>query len=99
MATTNNMTFKIAGAAGQGVESSGAGFVRRSPGGLHIFGLARLHVTHPGWPELFPSARPLSSPCYVTRMQCTFCFPSTRRRWRPIRMTWSREAESSTTRD
>lgn len=40
MTTTNNMTFKIAGAAGQGVESSGAGFAQAlSRGGLHIFGL------------------------------------------------------------
>jgi 2-oxoglutarate ferredoxin oxidoreductase subunit alpha len=36
----NNMTFKLAGAAGQGVESSGAGFVGAlAKGGLHIFGL------------------------------------------------------------
>ncbi|MCL7454051.1 MAG: 2-oxoacid:acceptor oxidoreductase subunit alpha [Anaerolineae bacterium] len=40
MATINNMTFKIAGAAGQGVESSGAGFSQAlAQGGLHIFGL------------------------------------------------------------
>jgi 2-oxoglutarate/2-oxoacid ferredoxin oxidoreductase subunit alpha len=40
MTTTNNMTFKIAGAAGQGVESSGAGFAQAlAQGGLHIFGL------------------------------------------------------------
>jgi 2-oxoglutarate/2-oxoacid ferredoxin oxidoreductase subunit alpha len=38
--TINNMTFKIAGAAGQGVESSGAGFAQAlAQGGLHIFGL------------------------------------------------------------
>jgi 2-oxoglutarate ferredoxin oxidoreductase subunit alpha len=40
MTTINNMTFKIAGAAGQGVESSGAGFTQAlARGGLHIFGL------------------------------------------------------------
>lgn len=40
MTTTNNMTFKIVGAAGQGVESSGAGFAQAlARGGLHIFGL------------------------------------------------------------
>ena len=40
MATINNMTFKIAGAAGQGVESSGAGFAQAlAQGGLHVFGL------------------------------------------------------------
>jgi 2-oxoglutarate ferredoxin oxidoreductase subunit alpha len=40
MTTINNMTFKIAGAAGQGVESSGAGFSQAlAQGGLHIFGL------------------------------------------------------------
>jgi 2-oxoglutarate/2-oxoacid ferredoxin oxidoreductase subunit alpha len=40
MVTTNNMTFRIVGAAGQGVESSGAGFAKAlSRGGLHVFGL------------------------------------------------------------
>ncbi len=40
MTTVNDMTFKIAGAAGQGVESSGAGFAEAlAKGGLHIFGL------------------------------------------------------------
>jgi 2-oxoglutarate ferredoxin oxidoreductase subunit alpha len=40
MSTINNMTFKIAGAAGQGVESSGAGFAQAlANGGLHLFGL------------------------------------------------------------
>jgi len=38
MSTVNNMTFKIAGEAGQGVESSGAGFAKAlARGGLHIF--------------------------------------------------------------
>lgn len=36
----NDMTFKIGGEAGQGVESSGAGFTKAlARGGLHIFGL------------------------------------------------------------
>ena len=40
MSTINNMTFKIAGAAGQGVESSGAGFTQAlTRGGLHAFAL------------------------------------------------------------
>ena len=40
MARTNDMTFKIAGEAGQGVESSGAGFAQAlAQGGLHVFGL------------------------------------------------------------
>lgn len=40
MAIVNNMTFKIAGAAGQGVESSGAGFCAAlAKGGLHIFAI------------------------------------------------------------
>jgi 2-oxoglutarate ferredoxin oxidoreductase subunit alpha len=40
MTAINDMTFKIAGAAGQGVESSGAGFAEAlAKGGLHIFGL------------------------------------------------------------
>jgi 2-oxoglutarate ferredoxin oxidoreductase subunit alpha len=40
MTTINDMTFKIAGAAGQGVESSGAGFSQSlARGGLHIFAL------------------------------------------------------------
>jgi 2-oxoglutarate ferredoxin oxidoreductase subunit alpha len=38
MPTINNMTFKIAGAAGQGVESSGAGFSQAlAQGGLQLF--------------------------------------------------------------
>ena len=38
MPTINNMTFKIAGAAGQGVESSGAGFAQAlARGGLQLF--------------------------------------------------------------
>jgi 2-oxoglutarate ferredoxin oxidoreductase subunit alpha len=40
MTTINDMTFKIAGEAGQGVESSGAGFAQAlARGGLHLFGL------------------------------------------------------------
>jgi 2-oxoglutarate/2-oxoacid ferredoxin oxidoreductase subunit alpha len=40
MEIINNVTFKIAGAAGQGVESSGAGFAQALVrGGLHLFGL------------------------------------------------------------
>jgi 2-oxoglutarate ferredoxin oxidoreductase subunit alpha len=40
MTFINDMTFKIAGAAGQGVESSGSGFAQAlAQGGLHIFGL------------------------------------------------------------
>ncbi len=40
MPTVNDMTFKIAGAAGQGVESSGAGFSQAlAQGGLHVFAL------------------------------------------------------------
>ncbi|MBN1137298.1 MAG: 2-oxoacid:acceptor oxidoreductase subunit alpha [Anaerolineae bacterium] len=40
MTVLNNMTFRIAGAAGQGVESSGAGFAKAlAKGGLHVFGL------------------------------------------------------------
>jgi 2-oxoglutarate ferredoxin oxidoreductase subunit alpha len=40
MATINDMTFKIVGAAGQGVESSGAGFAQAlTRGGLHVFAL------------------------------------------------------------
>jgi 2-oxoglutarate ferredoxin oxidoreductase subunit alpha len=40
MPTINNMTILIAGAAGQGLESSGAGFCQAlARGGLHLFGL------------------------------------------------------------
>lgn len=40
MPRVNDLTFKIAGAAGQGVESSGAGLAEAlAKGGLHIFGL------------------------------------------------------------
>ena len=35
----NNMTFKMGGEAGQGVESTGAGFIKAlARGGLYIFG-------------------------------------------------------------
>jgi 2-oxoglutarate ferredoxin oxidoreductase subunit alpha len=38
--TTNDMTFKIGGEAGQGVESGGAGFAKAlARSGLHVFGL------------------------------------------------------------
>ena len=37
---TNEMTIRIGGAAGDGVESSGAGFCKAlARGGLHVFGL------------------------------------------------------------
>jgi 2-oxoglutarate ferredoxin oxidoreductase subunit alpha len=40
MPKTNDMSFRIAGAAGQGVESSGAGFAQAlAQGGLHVFAL------------------------------------------------------------
>jgi 2-oxoglutarate ferredoxin oxidoreductase subunit alpha len=40
MTKINDITFKIAGAAGQGVESSGAGFAEAlANGGLYVFGL------------------------------------------------------------
>ncbi len=40
MSIINDLTFKIAGAAGQGVESSGAGFAQAlARGGLYLFGL------------------------------------------------------------
>ena len=42
--TVNDMTFKIAGEAGQGVESTGRGFAKALVrGGLHIFGLQDYH--------------------------------------------------------
>jgi 2-oxoglutarate ferredoxin oxidoreductase subunit alpha len=38
--TTNSMTIRVGGAAGDGVESSGAGFCKAlARGGLHVFGL------------------------------------------------------------
>jgi len=42
--TVNDMTFKIGGEAGQGVESTGRGFAKALVrGGLHIFGLQDYH--------------------------------------------------------
>ncbi len=42
--TINNMTFKIGGEAGQGVESTGRGFAQALVrGGLHVFGLQDYH--------------------------------------------------------
>ncbi|MBC7251354.1 MAG: 2-oxoacid:acceptor oxidoreductase family protein, partial [Anaerolineae bacterium] len=38
--TVNDMTIRLGGAAGDGVESSGAGFCKAlARGGLHVFGL------------------------------------------------------------
>ncbi|NLE76905.1 MAG: hypothetical protein GX605_09155 [Chloroflexi bacterium] len=40
MSSVNQMTLKIGGEAGQGLESSGAGFaLALARGGLHVFGL------------------------------------------------------------
>jgi len=58
---TNQMTVIIGGTAGDGVESSGAGFCKAlARGGLHVFGLpdyySRIRGGHwrwppgPGWP-------------------------------------------------
>ncbi len=75
MTITNNMTFKIAGAAGQGVESSGAGFAQAlARGGLHLFGLQDYMSRIRGGSELFPDPRPRRSPSTPTKTRSTsFC--------------------------
>ncbi|MBU0496162.1 MAG: 2-oxoacid:acceptor oxidoreductase subunit alpha [Chloroflexi bacterium] len=61
----NDMTFKIGGAAGQGVESSGAGFAQAlARGGLHVFGMpdymSRIRGGH-NFYQIRVSERPLYS--------------------------------------
>lgn len=61
----NNMTLKIGGEAGQGVESSGAGFAKAlARGGLHLFGwqdyMSRIRGGH-NFFQIKVSDRPLYS--------------------------------------
>ncbi len=61
----NNMTFKIEGEAGQGVESGGAGFAKAmARGGLHVFGMqdymSRIRGGH-NFYQIRISERPLYS--------------------------------------
>jgi 2-oxoglutarate ferredoxin oxidoreductase subunit alpha len=63
--TTNDMTIRIGGAAGDGVESSGAGFCQAlARAGLHVFGLpdyySRVRGGH-NWYSIRVSDRPLFS--------------------------------------
>jgi len=63
--TTNDMTIRIGGAAGDGVESSGAGFCKAlARAGLHVFGLpdyySRVRGGH-NWYSIRVSDRPLYS--------------------------------------
>jgi 2-oxoglutarate ferredoxin oxidoreductase subunit alpha len=62
---TNNMTIRIGGAAGDGVESSGAGFCKAiARGGLHAFGLADYYSRIRGGHNFYSvriSAEPLYS--------------------------------------
>ena len=63
--TINNMTIRIGGAAGDGVESSGAGFCQAlGRGGLHVFGLpdyySRVRGGH-NWFSIRVSDQPLYS--------------------------------------
>jgi len=63
--TINNMTIRIGGAAGDGVESSGGGFCKAlGRGGLHVFGLpdyySRVRGGH-NWYSIRVSDRPLHS--------------------------------------
>ncbi len=51
--TINEMTIRIGGAAGDGVESSGAGFCQAlARGGLHVFGLPDYYSRIRGRPSL-----------------------------------------------
>jgi 2-oxoglutarate ferredoxin oxidoreductase subunit alpha len=62
----NDMTFKIGGEAGQGIESSGAGFAKvLARGGLYVFGLqdymSRIRGGH-NFYQIRVSDRPLYAP-------------------------------------
>jgi 2-oxoglutarate ferredoxin oxidoreductase subunit alpha len=62
--TINNMTFRIGGAAGDGVESSGVGFCQAlGRGGLHIFGLPDYYSRIRGGHNFF-SIRVSDQPLY-----------------------------------
>ena len=62
--TINNMTFRIGGAAGDGVESSGAGLCQAlSRGGLHVFGLPDYYSRIRGGHNFF-SIRVSDQPLY-----------------------------------
>jgi len=62
--TTNNMTFRLGGAAGDGVESSGAGLCQAlARGGLHVFGLPDYYSRIRGGHNFF-SVRVSDQPLY-----------------------------------
>jgi len=62
--TTNQMTIRIGGAAGDGVESSGAGFCKAlARGGLHVFGLPDYYSRIRGGHNFF-SIRASDQPLY-----------------------------------
>jgi 2-oxoglutarate ferredoxin oxidoreductase subunit alpha len=62
--TINHMTFRIGGAAGDGVESSGAGFCQAlARGGLHVFGLPDYYSRIRGGHNFF-SIRVSDQPLY-----------------------------------
>jgi 2-oxoglutarate ferredoxin oxidoreductase subunit alpha len=62
--TINNMTFRIGGAAGDGVESSGVGFCQAlGRGGLHVFGLPDYYSRIRGGHNFF-SIRMSDQPLY-----------------------------------
>jgi 2-oxoglutarate ferredoxin oxidoreductase subunit alpha len=62
--TINNMTFRIGGAAGDGVESSGVGFCQAlGRGGLHVFGLPDYYSRIRGGHNFF-SIRVSDQPLY-----------------------------------
>jgi 2-oxoglutarate ferredoxin oxidoreductase subunit alpha len=63
--TTNDMTIRIGGAAGDGVESSGAGFCKAMVrGGLHVFGLPDYYSRIRGGHNFF-SIRVHEQPLYA----------------------------------
>ncbi|MCP4542695.1 MAG: 2-oxoacid:acceptor oxidoreductase subunit alpha [Chloroflexi bacterium] len=64
--TTNQMTIRIGGAAGDGVESSGAGFCKAmARGGLHVFGLPEYYSRIRGGHNFF-SIRVSEQPLYAS---------------------------------
>jgi 2-oxoglutarate ferredoxin oxidoreductase subunit alpha len=96
--TINNMTIRIGGAAGDGVESSGSGFCKAlGRGGLHVFGLpdyySRVRGGH-NWYSIRVSDRPLHShtePVHLLLALTEETIPRSRCR----RKTWKGMASSS----
>ena len=97
MPVVNDMTIKVGGEAGQGVESGGAGFARAvMRAGLHCFGLQDYMSRIRGGHNFYQIRTSDHEVCtFATR--CTCCSPFNRRRSISTGTSSSRAAASSTT--